>query len=124
MIEKDGEKYVSIYSGELTQKEMAKGMARLKVAFPQLPKDFFFLLGERMKEKGFSDGRMMDAINHVIDNCRYPTPTIAEFLSYDKVVKLYTYKEASSFVTERKASFDDFEIREIDGKVYRTLKTE
>lgn len=99
-------------------------MARLKMAFPSLPVEFFRLLGERMKEKGFTDGKMKDAINHVIDNCKYPTPAIAEFLSFDKVVKLYSYQEAAILVTKGLASFEDFEKREIDGKTYRVLKSD
>ena len=124
MVEKDGKAYVSVYSGELTQPEMARYMARLKIAFPSLPKDFYMLLGERMKEKGFSDEKMKDAIHYVIDNCRYPVPTIAEFLSYDKVVKLYSYKEATEMATSHKASFEDFERRVIDGTRYWILKSD
>ena len=77
-----------------------------------------------MKEKGFSDEKLKDAVNHVIDNCRYPVPTIAEFLSFDKVVKIFTYQEAAELVTKGKASFDDFEKREIDGEVFRILKSD
>lgn len=124
LIEKDGKQYMSIYEGELTQAEMAKCMARLKIAFPSLPKEFYGLLGNRMKEKGFTDDKMRDAINYVIDNCRYPVPAIAEFLSYDKVVKIFTYQEAAEMVTKGKVSFDDFEKREIDGEVFRILKSD
>ena len=116
--------YISLYTGDLTQQAMAKYMARLKMAFPSLPKDFYFLLGERMKEKGFSDEKMKDAINYVIDNCKYPVPTIAEFLSYDKVAKLYTYQEVADMVTKCKASFDDFEKRKIGEEVFRILKSD
>src|SRR5690554_2202106 len=112
LIEKDGKQYLSIYTGELTQREMTKCMARLKVAFPSLPKEFYGLLGNRMMEKGFTDDKMRDAINYVIDNCKYPVPSIAEFLSFDKVVKLYSYQEVSVLVTKNEASFDDFEKRE------------
>jgi len=27
----------------------------------------------------------------VIDNCIYPTPTIAQFISFDKKIKIYDY---------------------------------
>lgn len=124
LIEKDGKQYMSIYEGELTQAEMAKCMARLKIAFPSLPKEFYGLLGNRMKEKGFTDDKMRDAINYVIDNCKYPIPTISEILSYDRVVKLYSYNEVSNMVMRGQASFDDFEKREIGGKIYRVLKSD
>jgi hypothetical protein len=124
LIEKDGKQYMSIYEGELTQAEMAKCMARLKIAFPSLPKEFYRLLGNRMKEKGFTDDKMRDAINYVIDNCKYPIPTISEILSYDRVAKLYSYNEVSNMVMRGQASFDDFEKREIGGKIYRVLKSD
>ena len=124
LIEKDGKQYMSIYEGELTQAEMAKCMARLKIAFPSLPKEFYGLLGNRMKEKGFTDDKMRDAINYVIDNCKYPIPTMSEILSYDRVVKLYSYNEVSNMVMKGQASFDDFEKREIGGKIYRVLKSD
>ena len=37
--------------------------------------------------------RFVNAINHVIDTCKYPTPTIADFIGYDKQIKLYSYDE-------------------------------
>lgn len=77
-----------------------------------------------MMEKGFTDDKMRDAINYVIDNCKYPIPSIAEFLSFDRVVKLYSYQEVSVLVTKNQASFEDFEKRVVDGKVYRVLKSD
>lgn len=97
---------LSVYRGELTQKELARNAAKVKAAFPALPPEFFQILIERFKAKGFCDTRMIDAVNNVIDNCPYPTPTLANFLSYDKNVKLYTYQQFISLVTEHKASFE------------------
>lgn len=99
---------LSVYRGELTQKELARNAAKVKAAFPALPPEFFQILIERFKAKGFSDTRMIDAVNNVIDNCQYPTPTLANFLSYDKNVKLYTYQQFISLVTEHKASFETY----------------
>lgn len=97
---------LSVYRGELTPKELARNAAKVKAAFPALPPEFFQILIERFKAKGFSDTRMIDAVNNVIDNCQYPTPTLANFLSYDKNVKLYTYQQFISLVTEHRASFE------------------
>jgi len=35
----------------------------------------------------------MDSITNVIDTCIYPTPTIAQFISWDKKIKVHTYDE-------------------------------
>lgn len=99
---------LSVYRGELTQKELARNAAKVKAAFPALPPEFFQILIERFKAKGFCDTRLVDAVNNVIDNCQYPTPTLANFLSYDKNVKLYTYQQFISLVTEHKASFETY----------------
>jgi len=99
---------VSVYRGELSQKELVRNAAKVKAAFPALPPEFFQILIERLKAKGFCDSRMIDAVNNVIDSCPYPTPTLANFLSYDKNVKLYTYQQFISLVTEHKASFETY----------------
>ncbi|WP_158522867.1 hypothetical protein [Geofilum rhodophaeum] len=99
---------LSVYRGELSQKELVRNAAKVKAAFPALPPEFFQILIERFKAKGFCDTRMIDAVNNVIDNCPYPTPTLANFLSYDKNVKLYTYQQFISLVTEHKASFETY----------------
>ena len=59
-------------------------MAKIKNAFPNLPVEFYDVLCERLKEKGFDDERIIKTVNGVIDTCKYPTPTIAHFITYDK----------------------------------------
>ena len=54
---------------------------------------FTDLLTESLKRNGFTDERFTDAVNYVIDNCRYPKPSIADFVSYDKSVKVYTWQD-------------------------------
>jgi len=62
-------------------------------AFPALPPGFYDIFSDRLKANGFCDERIKDAVSHVIDTCPYPTPTIANFISFDKKIKLYTYQE-------------------------------
>jgi len=59
-------------------------MGRIKFAFPALPVEFYDILCERLKEKGFDDARLSTVVNGVIDTCKYPTPTIAHFMMYDE----------------------------------------
>lgn len=54
---------------------------------------FTDLLTESLKRNGFTDQRFTDAVNYVIDNCRYPKPSIADFVSYDKNVKVFTWRD-------------------------------
>lgn len=84
---------VSVYAGELSKICIAKNVVKLKQAFPSLPPEFFNVFSERIKAHNYSDKRLTDAIAHVIDNCVYPSPTIAQFISFDKKIKLYTYDD-------------------------------
>jgi hypothetical protein len=84
---------ISLYSGELTPKVVIDNVSKIKKAFPTLPTGFYDILSDRIKDKGFCDERLTDAVNHVIDNCPYPTPTIANFISYDKTVKFKTWND-------------------------------
>ena len=84
---------ISIYKGNLTARNLVKNIAFIKKAFPVLPIDFYDLLTDRIKANNFSDERLNDAVNNVIDTCVYPQPTIAQFISFDKRIKVYDYSE-------------------------------
>jgi hypothetical protein len=101
-IQKDNS--LSIYRGELSTMTVINEMKRLKYAFPQLPQGFYDILSDRIKANGFSDDRLKDAINNIIDNCIYPVPSIANIISFDKRVKLYTYTEILDLVNQFGAS--------------------
>lgn len=120
----DGERFISVYSGELTKENLVACITSIKASFPALPVEFYTILSRRVKDSGFCDERLKDAVNHVIDNCIYPTPTIAQFISFDKKKRLYTYSEVVNLVTSSQATFEDFEIIEINGKKFRSMKTE
>ena len=120
----DSEASLSVYHGNITQENFVSSVARIKVAFPDLNKDFYQLLKERIMEKGFSDQRLTDAVNHVIDTCPYPTPTLANFLSFDKRVKLITYQELCTLIGKGEATMDAYERMRINGKVFFVRKDE
>ena len=84
---------ISLYTGELTTKVIIESVAKIKKAFPTLPIGFYDVFTDRLKANGFNDARLRDAVAYVIDNCIYPTPTIAQFISFDKRIKTYTYSE-------------------------------
>lgn len=87
---------LSVYSGELSVEGLAKGLKTIQKSFPALPIDFYDVLTDRIKANCFSDERFADAIIHVIDTCIYPQPTIAQFISFDKRIKLHSYEEMLS----------------------------
>lgn len=91
---------MSIYSGELTKMCIAKSTLKINQAFPSLPPEFFDIFADRIKENNFNDERLKAAVDHVIDNCVYPTPSIAQFISFDKNIKVYTYIDMINFVDE------------------------
>lgn len=85
---------ISVYEPDkVTPEGAAKAFDLVKSAFPRLGKGFYKILLERAEAIKFSDQRLLDAVNFVIDNCEYPEPTIAQFMTFDKRVKLYTYPE-------------------------------
>jgi hypothetical protein len=84
---------ISIYKGDLTDKILVESVVKVKKAFPSLPVDFYDIFTDRIRDNGFNDSRLKDAVNFVIDNCIYPTPTIAQFIGFDKRIKLHSYTD-------------------------------
>jgi hypothetical protein len=84
---------ISVYKGTLTTPVVIENIARIKKSFPNLPIGFYEIFAERIKANNFCDDRLRDSVNHVIENCIYPTPTIAQFISFDKTIKLLNYNE-------------------------------
>jgi len=89
-----------IYDGKLTTECIINEVKKLKNAFPSLPKGFYDVLTDRIKELGFSDARLTDAVNNMIDTCIYPQPTIANLISWDKRIKLYNYQQIVELVNQ------------------------
>lgn len=99
---------LSVYSGELKPETVLESIKKIRSAFPSMSNDFYNIFMERLKDKGFSDKRLKDAVNYVIDTCQYPTPTLANFLSFDKRVKILTYHELCAKVTNGEDKFDRY----------------
>ena len=126
-VNENGETFLSLYSGELTPKVVSESMAELKAAFPALPAEFFVMLSRRVKDNEFSDERLKDSVRHVIDTCVYPSPTIAQFIGFDKKVRLFTYYEMCEKVTQAGGDgklWDYYEIKKINGKNFWFSKSD
>ena len=114
---------ISIYQGELNIPFAINQTLKLKKAFPNLPEGFYDILLERVKETGFTDKRLKDAIDTLIDNFIYPTPAIANIIGFDKRVKLYTYQEVCDMIPQG-YKFEDFVKVKVKGKLFRITKAE
>lgn len=112
------------YRGEITPQCVAKNVARIKAAFPALAPEFYKVMAERLIEKGFSDERLTDAVNHVIDTCQYPTPTLANFLSFDLRVKIIDYNQLCGQVLRQEVSWSDFAKIKINDRLYYVRKSD
>jgi hypothetical protein len=77
-----------------------------------LPADFFDILLERVKENGFCDDRLKDAVSHVIDNCPYPTPSIANFISFDKTIECVSYSKLVEMVNKGETDMSKWKVLE------------
>lgn len=102
-------------------------MAKIKASFSQLPPNFYIILASRLKEKLFSDQQLIDAVNNVIDTCVYPVPTIANFLSFNKKIRLFTYQEMLKKVHDSGGDpgiWDYHDKKKIEGITFWYLKSE
>jgi hypothetical protein len=100
---------LSLYRGDLTPQAVISSVAKIKQAFPGLPAGFYEVFAERIKENGFCDARLRDAVACVIDNCIYPMPTIAQFISFDRRVKYHTYEEMLKITNENEDAWKNYQ---------------
>lgn len=106
---------ISLYKDEPANDELIKqSCEKLSYAFPQLEKGFYAIFIDRIKDKKMTCKQLKDAVNHVIDTCVYPTPTIANFTNFDKKMKLYNYAQLSEFLCKGEV-VKDFEKFYVEG---------
>lgn len=78
--------------------------AHLMSAFPQcVTKPWLMELARVANKERIPAERIRDAVDWLIQNHRFPTLTIADVLSYDIRVKVYTYND----ILRREGCFDD-----------------
>ena len=116
---------ITIYQGEpASALVLAQETAKIHVLFPKLDKLFVPLLIERLSVNNFTEKRVKDAISYLIDNFKYQNPSIADIVSFDKKIKIYSHNDVVQLVTENKADFSDFYKHWIGETLYRVKKTE
>jgi len=94
IISRNEESYISVYKNTPAPGQVvAKQMARIAQSFPKLKKNFYASLTERVKTMGICEERLIAAVDHCIENFRYPEPMVGEILAHDKLIKIYTYHQ-------------------------------
>jgi len=67
----------------LTTKKIVSSISKIKKAFPTLESGFYDVLCESFKRNKFTPKEMEESVNFVIEHCKYPQPTIADFVNYN-----------------------------------------
>jgi hypothetical protein len=122
-LQEDCSNSLSIYQGAFDPQKAAIELKKLQVAFPSLNSDFFNLLSERIVANGFNNERLHDAIAHLIDTFPYKEPKIADIISYDRKIKLYSYNDVCSEVFKG-SNFQDFDKIAKNGKLFWFKKSD
>lgn len=100
---------VSVYKDTLlTQDVWAEQIKRLKQAFPRLTVEWFDILTEELRDMGFTNQRLKDAVKNLIRTCQYPEPTVAQVLSYDRQVQTITYYELKKLAEIDREAWDSY----------------
>ena len=108
---------ISAYSDRRAMQGLFDAIRMVKSAFPGWSEEQGTILMDRFAEHGFSDRRMIDAVKHVIDTYEGygRLPNIANFIQFDRQVRLYRHSELDGVVGRGDASYTDFAIARIEG---------
>ena len=121
----EGKAEISLYNDSVANpNDIGIAINKLQTAFPKMQALFFNLLAERIYDNSFTSKRLEDAVNHVLDNFQYKELNISDIIKFDKKVKLHTYSSVCSMVTKGEASFEDFEKRKIDERMFWVKKAD
>ena len=112
---------LSVYTGDVAPTEqVVTEVKKLCAAFPNVTNDYLAILIDRLLANHFTTDRVRDAINHIIDTSPYQRPSVAEIVSFDRKVKLFSYKEVQTLCAPGYPAFDHFNRVEINGKIKYT----
>lgn len=127
IIRADDHCQVSIYhkGAKATQEQIIRNIAKLEMAFPKMERGFFKILLDRIDANSFSNKRLENAVNYVIDKFQYKELNVADIISWDKHINIYTHSQVCNLINKSMIKgFEDTEIREINGTKYWVLKSD
>lgn len=119
-MQKGNELFLSKYDDNLTPQGIARATILIKQSFPDLELEFYNSFVDLLKEsEDMTDMKLHDSVVHVIKNCVYPKPTIANFFQLDSNVKLYSYTEMVELSNKFGGSvWDMYSKKKVKGVVY------
>lgn len=109
------ENNVSIYHGKLDGAVVVRQMAVLQKIY-KVDDEFIDILTDRIKANNFSNERLIDAVNNLIDTNPYKTFNIADIISFDKKIKTYTYDQICNMAQGSKNIFQLYKRIYVNGK--------
>ena len=109
---------ISIYRGELSPNVIAEQTLKLTTVFPALRDEFINVLIERIVANGFTNERLIDAVDNLIDNFKYPNPSVADIVGFDCRIKLYSHSDYSNEIFSKKAVDADFCLHWIEDRLF------
>lgn len=122
----DDKLYLSHYTGEnLDYKTIVKQADRLNDFFPRLTMGYFERFRERLLEIShkFTNKKLIDAVNNVIDTYEYEFPPFAKIVKYDKRSRLYTRDEILKIQNEDDINiWDKVESKKINDQIFYIKK--
>lgn len=97
--------------------DLAAGFEKMNSQMPRL-------IIDRMIANGFTCRRAMDAVAHVLDTYdRWDkSPSVADFINYDRRIKTKSYGELVKAASEGTASWDDYRPIDVGNEVPRWAK--
>jgi len=114
---------LSVFTGSLTLGVMVEQMIKLAKAFPDLDDNWFAILKERLKDRKFTDERLIRAVNSTIDNFKYGKPNIAEIMNYDEAIEMIRYADLQAKARiEGYLIINDYKAVNVNGEKFFTPK--
>ena len=72
-----------------------------------ISKEYVCILVEALNNNHFTNQRFKDAVRNVVETFKFKKPTIADFVSYDDFIRLYSWHEKNKLIRNG-APNDDF----------------
>lgn len=108
-IDDDGGSFtaLSLYDDEpFCPKACFKELATLTELYG-ISKEYVCILVEALNNNHFTNLRFKDSVRNVVETFKFQKPTIADFVSYDDFIRLYSWHEKNKLV-QNGAPNDDF----------------
>lgn len=121
----DGCMSISLYNDQpADEAAWAVQALRLTSVFPESGSNTAFMLelSRAVARKKMTAKQLEDAVDHLVDNCRYPRFSIADIVSYDRKVRLYSHAECCEMCSHGVSW--DFDTVKVEGKTFWVKKSD